>query len=186
MKSLLLFFTRAFILAALALYPGLSFAQCLQDKSTTAQDFVSRFYDWYLKKDANIDTVLAQKSECLDPKLVQLMKEERKRWGCEEPPYLDFDPFIHSQDMDNGASIKVRKVSQKEGQTLVDITLKLFKGHDSGPDIQVVLNRNSGWRIANLIYQNTMKDEKKDLLGILRYLEKEKSPCPASSTKKAK
>ena len=64
------------------------------------QQFVQRFYDWYVQHGTVMDSAVAHQPSVLSPTLLAALRadEEAQAKNTEEVTGLDFDPFVNSQD----------------------------------------------------------------------------------------
>jgi len=140
----------------------------------TPRAFVQGFYDWYVPKALASDKApawniaLKSKGWYFTPELAMKLENDAKAQAKvdDEIVGLDFDPFINSQDPENG--YEVGKPTKRGASYCINIYSVSSKNPGKTKALTVeVVQRNGHWQFANFYYPNHL-----NLLGVLDALRK--------------
>ena len=146
------------------------------DIQKSCRNFVKQFYDWYVPEAVKEDTgsvwdlALEHKSYAFSHQLLRQLKEDSEAQAKVEGEIvgLDFDPFLNSQDVDEG--YVTGKVTRKGGSCWVEV-YGTRSGRRSrqhvGPGLKL---KNGHWLFVNFHYPNASRREFENLLSQLKSL----------------
>ncbi|MCE9624622.1 MAG: hypothetical protein K8R69_04070 [Deltaproteobacteria bacterium] len=179
-------FQIAFVLLG-TLLPTFAAAQCLQDKTTSAQTFVGNFYQWYKsQKGSSYDAIFKGKGACFAPALLKLMQRERQGNAlCPGEAFLDWDPFVSSNAfIPAEVTAKVGTESAANGIVQVPVTLTYEGGHESKKLILELL-KVPYWQIKDLVDPSANIQVNQRFSTVLEELSKSIAACQKERGPKA-
>jgi len=160
----------------LSILPSVAFSQCLQDKTTTAQAFVTNFYRWYSTTQGFTD--YPKKSTCFAPEfLAALDKVVKGEASCEGEAILDYDPFGSTNAFEpKEISAKTTKDEVVDGKTQVSVDLH-YKGDAEVHHLKIELVKNPFWQISDILEPDSTIPQNRRLTEVLKLLNKEVEEC---------
>lgn len=172
---------RATLVLVIVVLAGARQAVVAAEPAEECQQFVQKFYDWYLAREKALtneksqklveEVALRQKRSYFSPGLIKALEEDltAERKSPDEIVGLDFDPFLNSQEMPE--KCVVGEVRAKDDHYLVDVFEILDGKKDSKPTVVAELARqkNGQWIFSNFHYEND------NLVGVLENLKKERA-----------
>lgn len=173
MKSLIVAF---FLITAALVVPAGMAADTPSATMAAAQDFTQKFYDWYVKQDAQDDNdsaediALKTKPRYFDAGLMKALKEDlaAAAKSPDEIVGLDFDPIMNTQD--TCGPYKTGKVTQEGDTYRVEVFGTCTPEKPGQPDVIPALTQVQGaWIFVNFYYPGNG-----DLLTVLQDLKKER------------
>jgi hypothetical protein len=120
---------------------------------TSAHDFVAAIYDTYVGKNGNgiaLDTDQTVKRYFEPTLAARIRKDQTDAARRDEPPTLDFDPFVDAQDWDI-AAFTIAMTDAGPGKAKATV-----KFENSGKPTQVVLDLvkiGNAWKISDVTWQ---------------------------------
>lgn len=173
-------FTLGFVLVVLLpFWPILGQSRAAIKTRSPAQNFVQKFYDWYMPivqrpRASSAFDIVRDRPYLFSPRLFRALKQDSDAQAkSDELVGLDFDPFLNTQDPgDPGDHYEVGKV-EREGDTYSVEVFGGFSGEKSDkPEVLAkVARRNGRWVFVNFYYLDPPAD---DLLSVLRRLAKDR------------
>jgi len=167
--------------------PTFGAAQCLQDKTTSAQAFVGNFYHWYTaNKKSSYDAIFKGKGACFAPELFKLMQRERRgNVLCPGEAFLDWDPFVASNAfIPAETTAKIGGESAANGIVQVPVTLTYEGGHESKKLI-LELIKGEYWQIKDLVDPSATIPVNQRFSTVLEELGKSITACQKERAPKA-
>jgi hypothetical protein len=145
------------------------------DIQKACRGFVQGFYDWYVPKVLKEGSVralgvaLKYKGNSFDPELSRELREDSAAQAkvTGEIVGVDFDPFLNTQDPDEG--YVAGSVTLKNGRCWVEVYAVRSGTRSEKPVvIPELATKNSQWLFVNFHYGNSERPETENLLSVLK------------------
>jgi hypothetical protein len=151
-------------------------AKPAEANQASCQNFVQRFYDWYVPKALDINTdafslAMDKSRSSFSPELVQQVKDARAEAWRRQEVFLDFDPILNTQDP-SGRHYEIQNVTSKDGRCQAGVSGLYHHSNikkRAKPDVVAELvMENDHWIFVDFHYPDSHHPDNESLVRMLK------------------